>query len=347
MTAEVQHTLAKTEGAYDVEAIRADFPILTTEMRGKPLIFLDSAASAQKPSVVLDAMHEFHSHGYASVHRGVYQLSADATRRFEAVREKGRRFLGAADEREIIFLRNATEAINLVAYSWGEMNVDAGDEIVISEMEHHANIVPWQILCERKGARLRVAPIDDDGVLDRDALRDLLGARTKLLALSHVSNVLGTVNPVKEIIAEARELGITTLLDGAQAAPHEAVDVRDLGCDFYTFSGTKLFGPGGASLLYGKLSVLESMPPFLSGGAMIESVSFEKTTYAPVPQRFRSRDSRHRLRHRPRRGDRLRRGHRPGSHRGPRARTSRSREPEALRNPRTPRSSATPRARLR
>jgi len=271
---------------FDSERIRADFPILATRMRGRPLTYLDSAASAQKPRAVIDAMTDFYSAHYANIHRGVYQLSAEATRRFEEVRSGVARFIGAGDAREIVFVRNATEAINLVAQSFGGMVIGEGDEIVLSTMEHHANIVPWQMLCERAGARIRVVRMSDDGVLDLDHLESLLGPRTKLLAFTQVSNALGTINPVQSITAMARERGITTLVDGAQGVPHQPVDVAALGCDFYVFSGHKVFGPSGAGVLWGRLPLLEAMPPFLGGGDMIESVRFEGTTFAPVPQKF-------------------------------------------------------------
>ena len=270
----------------NAEKIRADFPILATETRGRPLTYLDSAASAQKPKAVIDAMADFYAAHYANIHRGVYQLSAEATIAYEAVRGKVARFIGASDEREIVFVRNATEAINLVARSWGEMNVGEGDEIVLTWMEHHANIVPWQMLAERKGATIRVAEIDDDGVLDVNHLTSLLGPKTKLLAFTHVSNALGTINPVAELVALARERGITTLVDGAQAVPHQPVDVSAIGADFYVFSGHKVFGPSGAGVLHGRFEMLDAMPPFLGGGDMIEIVSFEGTTFAPVPQKF-------------------------------------------------------------
>lgn len=270
----------------DLDRIRSDFPILSTEMRGRPLSYLDSGASAQKPRAVIDAMADFYAEHYANIHRGVYQLSADATRDYEAVRGKVARFIGAADEREIVFVRNATEAINLVARTWGEQNVGEGDEIVLTWMEHHANIVPWQMLAERTGALIRVAEIDDDGVLDLAHLTSLLGPRTKLLAFTHVSNAMGTINPARQLVELARERGIATLVDGAQAVPHMPVDVAALGADFYVFSGHKVFGPSGAGVLHGRLDRLEAMPPFLGGGDMIESVSFEGTTFAPVPQKF-------------------------------------------------------------
>lgn len=272
--------------SFDVDRIRADFPILGTRMRGQPLTYLDSAASAQKPRAVIDAMADFYSFHYANIHRGVYHLSAEATRRYEEVRTRVARFIGAPDPRELVFVRNATEAINLVARSWGEIGIDAGDEIVLTTMEHHANIVPWQMLCERKGAKIRVARVTDEGELDVEHLESLLGPRTKLLAFTQVSNALGTINPVRSLTAMARERGITTLVDGAQGVPHQPVDVAGLGCDFYVFSGHKVFGPSGAGILWGRLPLLEAMPPFLGGGDMIETVSFEGTTFAPVPQKF-------------------------------------------------------------
>lgn len=275
-----------TSNTIDVEGIRKDFPILGTKMHGHPLSYLDSGASAQKPRAVIDAMADFYAAHYANIHRGVYQLSADATRDYEAVRGKVARFIGATDEREIIFVRNATEAINLVARTWGETNIGEGDEIVLTYMEHHANIVPWQMLAERRGAVIRVAEIDEQGVLDVAHLTSLLGPRTRLLAFTHVSNVLGTVNPVTELTELARGRGITTLVDGAQAVPHQPVDVDALGADFYAFSGHKVFGPSGAGVLHGRFELLDAMPPFLGGGDMIESVSFEGTTFAPVPQKF-------------------------------------------------------------
>lgn len=270
----------------DVEKIRSEFPILSTEMRGQPLTYLDSGASAQKPRVVIDAMADFYSTHYANIHRGVYHLSAEATRQFEAVRGKVAAFIGAANEREIIFVRNATEAINLVARSWGEQNISEGDEIVLTQMEHHANIVPWQMLAKRCGAVIRVAEIDNDGVLDVAHLTSLLGPKTKLLAFTHVSNALGTINPVTQLVALARDRGITTLVDGAQAVPHQRVSVDEIGADFYVFSGHKVVGPSGAGVLHGRMDLLEAMPPFLGGGDMIESVSFEGTTFAPVPHKF-------------------------------------------------------------
>ena len=272
--------------SFDVHAIRQDFPILDSKSRDKNLTYVDSAASAQKPTPVIDAMSEFYGHQYANIHRGVYKLSADATTRYEEARTRVASFMGAPDPREVVFVRNATEAINLVARTWGETEIGAGDEIVLTIMEHHANIVPWQMLAQRCGAQIRVAEISDDGVLDLAHLKSLLSSRTKLLAFTHVSNALGTINPVREITALARERGIVTLVDGAQAMPHQPVHVADLGCDFYAFSGHKVFGPSGAGVLWGRRSLLEAMPPFLGGGDMIESVSFDGTTFAPVPQKF-------------------------------------------------------------
>ena len=272
--------------SFDVAAVRRDFPILSREVRGKPLVFLDSAASAQKPKMVVDAMGDLYLAHYANVHRGVYQLSAEATDMLEAARDKTAAFLGAADRREIIFVRNATEALNLVAYSYARHHVNAGDEILVTHMEHHANFVPWQVLCEEKGATLRVAPIDDRGVLLLDEFEKLLSPRTKLAAVAHVSNVLGTINPMQRIAARCRAAGVPLVVDGAQAVPHQRVNVQELDCDFYTFSGHKLFGPSGVGVLWGRAELLEAMPPFMTGGSMIASVSLEKTTFADIPQRF-------------------------------------------------------------
>jgi len=270
----------------DVERVRKDFPILTTKVHGHPLVFLDSAASAQKPRQVIDAIAHHYETSYANIYRGVYQLSQASTDLFEHTREKVARFLGASDAREIVFTRNATEGINLVAQSWGRNRLGVGDQVLITEMEHHANIVPWQLLCEQTGASLRVAPIDDSGAIRHDEFEKLLSARTKIVAFTHVSNALGTINPVKELTALAHEHGAIVLVDGAQSAPHLAIDLRELDCDFFVFTGHKLFGPSGIGVLYGKLAHLESMPPYQGGGDMIETVTFEKTTYAPVPHKF-------------------------------------------------------------
>jgi cysteine desulfurase/selenocysteine lyase len=272
--------------AFDVEAVRRDFPIFEQTMRGKPLAFLDSAASAQKPRVVIDRMADFYANEYASIHRGVYQLSEVATFEFEKSRGKLARFINAANPREIIITRNATESINLVAQTWGRKHLGPGDEILLTEMEHHANIVPWQMVCQETGAQLVVVPLADDGSLEPGGYEARLSERTKLVALGHVSNALGTINPIKEMIASAHAVGAPVLIDGAQAAPHMAVDVQDLDCDFYAISGHKIFGPSGVGILYGKLDLLDSMPPYQGGGSMIHTVSFEKTTYAEVPARF-------------------------------------------------------------
>jgi len=270
----------------DVASVRRDFPILSREVHGKPLVFLDSAASAQKPQVVVDAMSDLYLRHYANVHRGVYQLSLEATQMLEDVRDKTAAFLGADDRREIIFVRNATEALNLVAYSYGRHHVERGDEVLVTHMEHHANFVPWQVLCEERGATLRVAPIDDRGVLDLDEFEKLLSPRTKIAAFAHISNVLGTINPVEEMSRMCRERGVISVVDGAQSVPHQRVDVAEIGCDFFTFSGHKLFGPSGVGVLWGRAELLEAMPPFMTGGSMIESVRLEGTTFAGIPQRF-------------------------------------------------------------
>jgi cysteine desulfurase/selenocysteine lyase len=271
---------------FDVERVRRDFPILGQAVHGKPLAFLDSAASAQKPSAVIEAMTRFYESDYANIHRGVYELAERSTRAYEGARETVRRFLNAREAREIVFVRGTTEAINLVAQAWGGANVGAGDEILITHMEHHSNIVPWQLLCRAVEAELRVAPVDDRGALILDEFEKRLSPRTRLVAVTHVSNALGTVNPVGEIVDLAHERGIPVLVDGAQAVPHGRVDVQALGCDFYAFSGHKVFGPSGIGVLYGKAGLLEAMPPYQGGGEMILSVSFEKTTYKGPPHRF-------------------------------------------------------------
>jgi cysteine desulfurase/selenocysteine lyase len=272
--------------SFDVDAIRRDFPILDQLIHGHPLVFLDSAASAQKPRQVIDAMSEFYRHDYANIHRGVYELSQRATNAFEGAREKVRAFLNARETREIVFVRGTTEAINLVAMTHGRRNVGEGDEILITAMEHHSNIVPWQLLCEERGARLVVAPIDDRGALLLDEFEKRLSPRTRLVAVTHVSNALGSVNPVREITRLAHERGIPVLVDGAQAVPHGRVDVQDLDCDFYAFSSHKLFGPSGIGVLYGRAELLDAMPPYQGGGEMILTVSFEKSTWAEIPYKF-------------------------------------------------------------
>jgi cysteine desulfurase/selenocysteine lyase len=271
---------------FDVEKVRADFPILGTKVHGHPLVYLDNAATSQKPRSVIDAIVRYYEGENANIHRGVHYLSQIATEEFEAGRSAVQRFVNAADVSEIIFTRGTTEAINLVAQTWGRMHVGAGDEVLISAMEHHSNIVPWQMLCEEKGARLRVIPMNDAGELLLDEYEKLLGPRTRIVGIAHVSNALGTVNPVKEMIAAAHERGIPVLVDGAQAAPHIAVDVQDLDCDFYALSGHKMYGPTGIGVLYGKAALLDAMPPYQGGGDMISSVTFEKTTYNKLPHKF-------------------------------------------------------------
>ena len=271
---------------YPIDQIRADFPILGETVRNKPLVYLDNAASCQKPQAVIDSIVHVYSHEYANIHRGVHTLSVKATDRFEAAREKVKRFINAGSEKEIIFLRGATEAINLVAQSFGKSHLQAGDEIVISAMEHHANIVPWQMLCQQIGTVLKVAPMNQKGELIFEDFQKLLGDKTKLVAIAHMSNALGTINPVEKIIAAAHAKNIPVLLDGAQAIPHMPVDVQALDCDFYVFSGHKLYGPSGTGVLYGKQALLEVMPPYQGGGDMIRTVTFEKSTYAGLPHKF-------------------------------------------------------------
>ena len=270
---------------FDVEAIRADFPILTKQVHGHPLTFLDSGASAQKPRAVLDAIRRMYEEEYANVHRGAYSLSEAATAAYEASRETVRAFLNARSEREIVYTGNATGAINLVARSFGEL-LQPGDEIVITEMEHHSNIVPWQLLRDRAGLVLKACPVLEDGSLDRDVMRALIGEKTELVAVTHVSNVLGTVNPVAEIGQWAHAVGAKILVDGSQAVQHMPVDVQALDCDFYVFTGHKLYGPTGIGVLYGRESVLDAMPPFLGGGDMISSVSIAKSSWADLPAKF-------------------------------------------------------------
>ncbi len=270
----------------DLAKIRADFPILAERVHGKPLVYLDNAATSQKPRVVLDAIAHYYEHLNANIHRGVHTLSVRATEAHDAARQTVRRFVNAHDTREIVFVRGATEAINLVAQTYGRVHVGAGDEVLITAMEHHSNIVPWQILCEEKHARLRVAPIDDRGELRLDEFEKLIGPRTKIVAVTQVSNALGTVTPLREMIEMAHRRGVPVLVDGAQAVPHFAVDVRALDCDFYAFSGHKVYGPTGIGVLYGKRALLEAMPPYQGGGDMISTVTFEKTTYNVLPFKF-------------------------------------------------------------
>ena len=271
---------------FDVQRIRRDFPILRERVHGKPLVYLDNAATTQKPQQVIDAMVRSYAFENANIHRGVHVLSERATKAYEDARVKIQQFLNAADPREIIFVRGTTEAINLVAQTYGRAHVGAGDEIVISEMEHHSNIVPWQMLCEEKGARLRIIPITDRGELRMEVFDTLLNERTKLVAIVHVSNSLGTINPIRTIVDKAHGFGIPVLVDGAQAVAHMKVNVQQLGCDFYALSGHKLFGPTGIGVLFGRGSLLDAMPPYQGGGDMISSVTFSKTLYNVVPHKF-------------------------------------------------------------
>jgi cysteine desulfurase / selenocysteine lyase len=271
---------------FGVEKIRQEFPVLQEKVHGKPLVYLDNAATSQKPQAVIDAITRYYLSENSNVHRGVHFLSEVATQAYEGARSRVRQFLNAAHDREVIFTRGTTESINLVAHSYGRSRLKAGDEIVISAIEHHSNIVPWQMVCEEKGATLRVIPINDAGELLLDEYERLLNHRTRLVSVVYVSNALGTVNPVRPIIAMAHRRGIPVLLDGAQAAPHLPVDVQELGCDFYAFSGHKLFGPTGIGILYGKAELLEAMPPYQGGGDMISTVTFEKTLYNSLPYKF-------------------------------------------------------------
>ena len=281
-----QKTVTVDRSSFDIQYIRKQFPVLAQTVRGKPLVYLDNAATTQKPQVVLDTLFRYYTAENANIHRGVYELSQNATRAYEGARSKIAAFLNAAEPAEIIFTRNATEGINLVAQTFGRSKVGAGDEVVISEMEHHSNIVPWQLLCEEKGARLRVVPITDDGELMLDELSSLLGPRTKLVSIVHMSNSLGTVNPVRQVVELAHKFDIPVLIDGSQAAYHMSVDVRALDCDFYVVTGHKLYGPTGIGVLYGRRSLLDAMPPYQGGGDMISSVTFERTTYNELPHKF-------------------------------------------------------------
>jgi cysteine desulfurase/selenocysteine lyase len=276
----------KAAAPLDVDRLREDFPILKQEVHGRPLVYLDNAATAQKPRAVIDAVSRFYETENSNVHRGVHSLSERATHDYEESRVQVKRFLNAADAHEVIFVRGATEGINLVAQTYGRIHVGPGDEVLITAMEHHSNIVPWQMLCEEKGARLKVAPINDAGELMVEEFEALLGPRTKLVSVVHVSNALGTVNPVRPIIALAHRRGVPVLLDAAQAVPHLSVDVRELDCDFLVFSGHKLYGPTGIGILYGKAALLDAVPPYQGGGDMISSVTFEKTVYNSLPYKF-------------------------------------------------------------
>ena len=284
--AAVAPLIGRSSPPFDLDRIRADFPILGRRIRGKPLVYLDNAATSQKPQSVIDAVTHFYTAENANIHRGVHYLSERATAAYDLVREEVARFINAPSSRQVIFTKGATEGINLVAQSYGRPQLKPGDNIVITTMEHHSNIVPWQLLCEQTGAVLKAAPIDEKGELDVTGLEALLTDRTRLVALVHVSNALGTINPVKSIVALAHERGIPVLVDGAQAAPHLLVDVQDLDCDFYVFSGHKVFGPTGIGVLYGRETLLEAMPPYQGGGDMIATVSIQRSTYAPLPAKF-------------------------------------------------------------
>ena len=285
-------TVAKTPheidvvSGFDVQKVRKDFPVLQQKVHGKPLVYLDNAATTQKPLAVIDALEHYYRHDNSNIHRGVHALSQRATDAYENARVAAQKLLNAADSKEIIFVRGTTEGINLVAQTYGRKNVGAGDEILITAMEHHSNIVPWQLLCEEKGAKLRVAPINDRGELLLEEFEKLLGAKTKIVAVGHLSNALGTINPVREIVRLAHARNIPVLVDGAQAAPRMPVDVRALDCDFYAISGHKMYGPTGIGLLYGKAALLEAMPPWQGGGDMIAAVTFDKTIYNRLPYKF-------------------------------------------------------------
>lgn len=286
MTQTELQTMAESFSDFDIAAIRRDFPVLNQEVNGHPLAYLDNAASSQKPVQVIEAVDAFYRHDNANIHRGVHKLSQRATDAYEGARSKVRDFMGAKSDKEIVFVRGATEAINLVAQSFVRPQIKPGDEILISHTEHHANIVPWQMVCEQTGAKLKVIPMTQNGELDLSGLDDLLNERTKILAIGHVSNALGTVNPIKDMIAKAKAKSIPVLVDGAQAVPHLKVDVKDLDCDFYVFSGHKMFAPTGIGALYGRQELLEAMPPYQGGGDMILSVSFSHTEYNTLPYKF-------------------------------------------------------------
>lgn len=272
--------------SWDVEKVRADFPVLQREVNGKPLVYLDNGASAQVPQAVIDRTSKYLGEEHSNIHRGVHYLSQHATTAYEAAREKVKRFINAPDVKECIFVRGTTEGINLVAQSYGHKFINEGDEILVSQMEHHSNIVPWQMVAEERGAKIRVIPMNERGELIIEEYENLLNERTKIVAVTHVSNSLGTVNPVKEMIATAHKFGVPVLVDGAQSIPHFPVDVQDLDADFFVFSGHKMFAPTGSGVVYGKREWLDKMPPYQTGGGMIRVVSFEKTTFAPIPEKF-------------------------------------------------------------
>jgi cysteine desulfurase/selenocysteine lyase len=279
-------TAVKTMSNWDVEKIRKDFPVLSQTVNGKPLIYLDNSASSQVPQIVIDRGSKYLQEEHSNIHRGVHYLSQHATTAYEAAREKIKRFINAREAKECIFVRGTTEGINLVAFSYGRKFISEGDEIIVSQMEHHSNIIPWQQIAEEKGARIRVIPMNERGELVIDEYENLLNERTRIVAVAHVSNSLGTVNPVKEMIATAHKFGVPVMVDAAQSVPHFPVDVQDLDADFFAFSGHKMFGPTGSGILYGKREWQEKMPPYQTGGGMIRTVSFEKTTFAPIPEKF-------------------------------------------------------------
>jgi cysteine desulfurase / selenocysteine lyase len=279
-------TTASAISPIDVESIRKQFPVLSRTVKGKPLVYLDNAATSQKPTVVLDALVGYYTGMNANIHRGIHTLAEEATAAFEATRDTVMKFINAADRAEIIFTKGTTEGINLVASTWGRQNITAGDEIIITAMEHHSNIVPWQMLCEEKGAILKVVPVSDEGEISLDDYKVLINSRTKLVSVVHVSNALGTINPIREMIEMAHDAGAVFFADGAQSSVHLEIDVQDLDCDFFAFSAHKIYGPTGVGVLYGKRALLESMPPYMGGGEMIREVSFEKTTYNEIPYKF-------------------------------------------------------------
>lgn len=272
--------------SWDVEKIRKDFPVLSQTVNGKPLVYLDNGASSQVPQAVIDRTSKYLAEEHSNIHRGVHYLSQHATTAYEAAREKIKRFINAREAKECIFVRGTTEGINLVAYSYGRKFINQGDEILVSQMEHHSNIIPWQMIAEERGARVRMIPMNERGELIIEEYENLLNERTRMVAVAHVSNSLGTVNPVKEMIATAHKFGVPVLIDGAQSVPHFPVDVQDVDCDFFAFSGHKMFGPTGSGIIYGKREWLDKMPPYQTGGGMIRTVSFEKTTFAPIPDKF-------------------------------------------------------------
>lgn len=283
---EVKSKMTDHAPQLDVHKIRQDFPMLKQLAYGKPLAYLDNAATSQKPQAVIDALMRYYTNDNSNIHRGVHLLSERATQHYEEAREKVRQFVNAKEKREIIFVRGTTEALNLIAHSYGRANVNAGDEVLITALEHHSNIVPWQMLCSERSARLRVAPINDEGEVLLDDFAQLINERTKLVSIAHVSNALGTINPVREMVEMAHRQNIPVMIDGAQAAPHTRIDVQELDCDFYAFSGHKVYGPTGIGVLYGKSELLEAMSPYQGGGDMIASVTFDKTTYNTLPYKF-------------------------------------------------------------